>query len=112
METISLITAIISLLASLVTLFAVLGNISNFYYNYKHFKKGGTRVIFNSGAYQIYSGFMQKMVYKSSDNMEDYTRYRGDGMLEKYEDIKPFCKWSWAHRFDDIRTPNYPIRLL
>jgi len=52
------------------------------------------------------------MVYKSSDNMEDYTRYRGDGMLEKYEDIKPFCKWSWAHRFDDIRTPNYPIRLL
>lgn len=112
METFSLIIAIISLLASLVTLFAVCGNISNFLFNCKQFRNGGTRVTFNSGAYQIYSGFMQKMVYKSSDNIEDYTRYRGDGMLEKYEDIKPFCKWSWAHRFDDIRTPNYPIRLL
>ena len=112
METISLIITIISLLASLVTLFAVFGNISIFYYNYKHFKKGGTRVTFISSAYQIHSGFMQKLVYKSSDNMEDYTRYRGDGKLEQYEDIKPFCKWSWAHRFDDIRVPNYPIRLL
>lgn len=104
--------AIISLVASLVTLFAVWGNISNYIYNLKNFKDGGVRITHYSGEYKIYSGFRKNLLYKSSDNMDDYICYRGDGRIEQHEKIKRFSEWSIAHKFHDIRVPNYPIRLL
>ena len=112
MEIVSIIIAIISLLASLVTLFAVWGNISNYFYNCKNFKKGGVRKVYHSGEYLIYSGFMQKLLYQSSNRKDDFTCYRGEGMEERYEEIKPFKEWTMARKFDDIRIPNYPIQLL
>lgn len=112
METFSLVIAIISLLASLVTLFAVWGNISNYIFNHKHFKEGGLRITYYSGAYNVYSGFAKKLIYKSSAKEDDYILYRGDGRMEQYEEIKPFKEWSLARRFDDVRVPNYPLRLL
>lgn len=112
MEYLSIITAIISLVASLVTLFAVWGNISNYIYNLKNFKDGGVRITYYSGEYKIYSGFCKNLLYKSSDNKDAYICYRGDGRTEQYEEIKCFKEWSMAHKFHDIRVPNYPIRLL
>ena len=112
MEYLSIIMAIISLVASLVTLFAVWGNISNYIYNLKNFKDGGVRITQYSGEYKIYSGFCKNLLYKSSDNKDAYICYRGDGRTEQYEEIKCFREWSMAHKFHDIRVPNYPIRLL
>ena len=99
--------AIISLCASLVTLFAVWGNVSNYIYNLKHFKEGGVRITYYSGEYKIYSGFCKNLLYKSSDNKDAYICYRGDGRTEQYEEIKCFREWSMAHKFHDIRVPNY-----
>ena len=113
METISLIIAIISLLASLVTLFAVCGNISNFCYNYKHFKEGGTRITYLSGEYRVFEGFEEKvLLYQSSPDPEHYIVKREVGKIELREDIPHFKNWTWSRRFHDIRVPYYPIRLL
>lgn len=113
METFSLIIAIISLLASLVTLFAVCGNISNFYYNCKHFKEGGMRITYLSGEDKVFEGYEEQvLLYKSSPNPEHYIVYREEGKIEMREDIPHFKKWTWARRFHDIRVPYYPIRLL
>ena len=112
MKIVSLIITIISLIASLITLFAVWGTVSNFIFNFRNFRKGGLRITYYSGAYIIYSGFGKHLIYRSSKNEDDYTCYRGDNRLEMYEEIKPFKKWSVARKFDDIRVPQYPIQLL
>ena len=107
------IISIIGLAASLVTLFAVWGNISSIYFNWKTFRKGGIRTTFMSGAYTIQKGDLDgQQIYQSSDNPKDYIRYREIGKIEHIEDIPPFLKWNKSHWSDDIRTPNYPIRLL
>ena len=107
------IISIIGLAASLVTLFAVWGNISSIYFNWKNFRKGGFRITFMSGAYRIIKGDLDgQQIFQSSDNHEDYIRYREKGKIEIYEEIPPFLKWTKSHWSDDIRTPNYPIRLL
>ena len=108
-----LIITIIGLVASLITLLAVWGNISAMYFNWKNFRKGGIRITYISGAYIIKSGDLDgKLLYKSSDNSEDYKVCREMGKIEHYEDIAPFCKWNVKHWVDDIRTPQYPLRLL
>lgn len=105
--------SIIGLIASLITLIAVSGNISAMYFNCKHFRKGGTRITYLSGAYKIISGDLDgKLLYKSSDNSEDYKVCREMGKIEHYEEIPPFFKWNVIHWVDDIRTPKYPLRLL
>lgn len=112
MEAVSITVAIISLLASLITLFAVWGNISNFCYNCKHFKEGGMRITYLSGEYRVFEGFEKKLLYQSSPNPEHYILYREEGKIEMREEIPPFKKWTWSRRFHDIRVPYYPIRLL
>ena len=108
-----LVITIIGLVASLITLLAVWGNISAMYYNWKHFRKGGNRITYQSGAYKIISGDLNgKLLYKSSNNPEDYVVYREMGKIEHYEEIPPFFKWNVRHWVDDIRTPQYPLRLL
>ena len=112
MDIFSLVIAIISLLASLVTLFAVWGNVSDYFYNLKHFKEGGLRITYYSGAYNVSSGLAKVLIYNSSAKDDDYFLYRGDGRNEMYEEIKPFKEWLLARKFDDIRVPSYPLRLL
>lgn len=48
--------SILSLLASTVTLFAVWGNITSMYFNWKTFRKGGIRITYMSEAYKIIKG--------------------------------------------------------
>ena len=112
MTTLSLIIAIISLLASIVTLFAVWGNIANYCFNRKNFKNGGLKVTCNSGEYELYTGHHEQLIYRSSDREEDFVRKREIGKIEHYEKIKPFEEWATPRKFDDIREPNYPLRLL
>lgn len=108
-----LIITIIGFVASLITLLAVWGNISAMYFNWKYFRKGGIRITYFSGAYKIRSGGLDgEVLYKSSDNPNDYILYRETGKIEHYEEIAPFPKWRVKHWFDDIRTPQYPLRLL
>lgn len=108
-----LVITIIGLVASLITLLAVWGNISAMYFNWKHFRMGGIRITYISGEYIIKSGNLDgKLLYKSSDNPEDYIVYREMGKIEHYEDIAPFLKWNVKHWVDDIRIPQYPLRLL
>ncbi len=106
--------AVISLIASIVTLLAVWSNISAMWYNYRHFRKGGQRVTFPSNEYQIFSGELdkQKLIYLSTPNKEAYIRKREMGMIEHYEDIPKFFKWNMSHWADDIRVPQYPLSLL
>lgn len=107
------IITIIGLIASLVTLFAVWGNVCAMYYNFKHFRNGGWRTTYVSGAYIIKSGDLDgKVIYKSSKNHEDYKVYREKGMIEQREQIPPFFNWSMQHWGDDIRERQYPIDLL
>ena len=104
---------IISLLASIITLLAVWGRISSICENWWVYRKGGVRTTYMSGAYIIRKGFLDgELIYKSSDNKEDYIQYRGNGMIEHIEEIPPFRKWKISHWNDDIRVPNYSIRLL
>lgn len=108
-----IVITIIGFLASLLTLFAVWGNISGMYFNWRYFKDGGVRTTFQSGAYEIKSGDLDgKIIYRSSDNPKDYIRYREMGKIELMEWIPPFRKWAKRHWSDDIRTPQYPIKLL
>lgn len=108
-----LIITIISLVASLVTLFAVWGNITAIFYNRKHFRKGGIRMTYASGAYMLKSGSLDgKIIYKSSDDQKDFIIYGDAAMSYQIEEIIPFSKWSVKHWADDIRLPQYPLRLL
>lgn len=108
-----LLITIIGLLASLITLFAVWGRISAMYFNWSNFSKGGIRITFMSGAYIIKKGDLDgQQIYLSSDRQEDYIIYREQGKIELYEEIPPFLKWKVSHWGDDIRMPQYPIRLL
>jgi len=108
-----LLITVIGLLASLITLFAVWGRISAMYFNWSNFSKGGIRITFMSGAYIIKRGDLDgQQIYQSSDRQEDYIRYREQGKIEQYEEIPPFLKWKVSHWGDDIRMPQYPIRLL
>lgn len=108
-----LLITIIGLLASLITLFAVWGRISAMYFNWSNFSKGGIRITFMSGAYIIKKGDLDgQQIYHSSDRREDYIIYREQGKIELYEEIPPFLKWKVSHWGDDIRMPQYPIRLL
>lgn len=107
------ILSIISLIASLVTLLAVSGNIVAIYSNWKNFRNGGIRITYYSGAYLIKKGNLNGgKVYSSSDNPHDYLLYREIGKIEQYEDIPKFFSWKMMHWSDDIRMPQYPIRLL
>lgn len=107
------IITIIGLIASIITLIAVSGNIAGMFHNWRHFRKGGVRTTFLSGAYVIQSGNLDgRVIYKSSDNPKDYIRYREMDKLEQIEDIPPFLKWTKRHWSDDIRVPQYPLRLL
>lgn len=105
---------IISLAASIVTLIALWGNISAMCYNIKHFRKGGYRVTFHSGAYQIKEKDENgKIIFSySPPNSEGFKSYATLGMNMHLEKNKPFWKWSKSHWVDDIRTPNYPLELL
>lgn len=108
-----LLITIIGLLASLITLFAVWGKISAIYFNWSNFRKGGTRIMFMSGAYIKKKGDLDgQQIYKFSERQEDYIRYREQGRIEHYEEIPPFLEWRVSHWGDDIRMPQYPIRLL
>lgn len=108
-----LVITIIGLVASLITLLAVWGNISAMYFNWKNFRKGGIRITYFSSAYIIKSGDLDgKVIYKSSDNPKDYIVYREMDKIEHYEKIAPFLKWNVKHWIDDIRTPQYPLGLL
>ena len=108
-----LLITIIGLLASLITLFTVWGKISAIYFNWSNFRKGGIRITFMSGAYIIKKGDLDgQQIYQSSDRQEGYIRYQEQGRIEHYEEIPPFSKWRVSHWGDDIRTPQYPIRLL
>ena len=77
------------------------------------FSGGGIRITFMSGAYIIKKGDLDgQKIYQSSDRKEDYIKYREQGKIEHYEEIPPFLKWRVSHWGDDIRIPQYPIRLL
>lgn len=105
--------AIIGFVSSIVTLLAVWGNLDAMYFNWKYFRRGGVRITYFSGSYVIKSGDLNgKVLYKSSDNPRDYDVYREMGKIEHYEDIPPFFKWNVKHWVDDIRTPQYSLRLL
>ena len=104
---------IISLIASVITILALWGNLSAMFYNCKHFWNGGYRVTYNSKAYIIKKGNINgNIIYKSSSNQEDYYQYTEMGRSLNYEKIKPFRKWNMFHWTDDIRVPNYPLQLL
>ena len=111
MDTFLLIAAIIGFIASLITIFAVSGNIANYIHNYKNYCKGGKRIIYISNAYRIFRD-KEILIYQSSKTEEDYIVFREKGKIEHREKIKPFREWTWSRRFDDIRIPNYPIQLL
>ena len=106
--------SIISLAASIVTLIALWGNISAMCYNIKHFRKGGLRETYPSGAYYIRANDINgKVIFKfSPPNSEGFKRSTMVGMTPYPEPIKPFWKWNMAHWADDIRTPNYPLELI
>ena len=104
----------IGLIVNIAALVALWSNLAAIWYNFKHFRKGGQRITFPSNEYQIMSGDLdnQKLVYQSTYNKEAYIRKREMGMIEHYEDIKPFFKWNMVHWSDDIRVPHYPLTLL
>lgn len=106
--------SIISLAASIVTLIALWGNIAAICYNIKHFRKGGLRVVFPSGAYQIKdNGGKGKTLFEyCPPNSEGFKCYATIGKTMHLETIKPFWKWNMTHWIDDIRVPNYPLELL
>ena len=113
MNELNIIATILGLVTSIITLIAVWGNISAIYRNWRNFRKGGWRTTYQSGAYSISVGSLgDKVIYRSSNRKEDYICYRGEGMFEHIEDIKPFKDWERSHWIDDIRVPNYPINLL
>lgn len=104
---------IVGLIASLITILALWSNIASMWFNWRHYKNGGVRITYRSGAYIIKSGNLDgKILFQSSKNNEDYKVYREMGMIETYEDIPKFYKWNMAHWADDIRVPNYPLQLL
>lgn len=104
---------IIGLIASVITILALWGNLSAMYYNCRHFWKGGCRITYYSGAYVIKGGGINgKTIYKSSVNEKDYFCYAEVGRMLCPEPIKPFWKWNKAHWVDDIREPKYPLQLL
>ncbi len=105
---------IISLVASIITLVAVWSKISAMCYNIKHFRKGGLKLTFPSGAYQIMGdGGNGEVIFKYiPPNSEGFKSYATIGMTMRPSKIKPFLKWNMAHWADDIRTPNYPLELL
>lgn len=108
-----LLITIVGLLASLITLLAVWGRISAICFNWHNFRKGGIRITFMSGAYIIKKGNLDgQQIYRSSDRQEDFIIYREQGKIEHFEEIPPFLNWRMSHWGDDIRTPQYPIRLL
>ena len=113
MDSFNIIVGVISILAGLITIFAVSGNIYNYCYNYKHFKEGGTRITYLSSEYRVFEGYEEKvLLYQSSPNPEHYIVKREVGKIELREDIPHFKNWTWSRRFHDIRVPYYPIRLL
>ena len=97
---------------SFVGLITVVKNGSAVYYNFIHFRKGGRRITYQSGAYSIHEGRSGKTIYKSSDNQKDFVLYRDMDRLEKSERIPKFWHWNKFKWADDIRQPQYPIRLL
>lgn len=112
MNAFNIIVGIISIVAGLITIFAISGNIYNYCYNRKVYKNGGVRVTYNSGEYRVFRGLEEEQIYQSSKNNDDYIVYREIGKIETRERIKPFKEWNWARRFHDIRVPYYPIQLL
>jgi len=104
--------AIVSLVASIVTLLAVWGNISAMWFNCRHFWKGGLREYYPSGSYLIRgNGVNGKVIFKYGIG-EGFKRTTEIGSMVRPEIIKPFYKWDMAHWADDIRVPNYPLQLL
>jgi len=102
----------LGLFLSFVGLITVIKNGSAVYYNFIHFRKGGERITYQSGAYTIHEGRTGKTIYKSSDNKKDFVQYRDMNRLEKPERIPNFLHWNKFKWADDIRQPQYPIRLL
>ena len=102
----------LGLFLSFVGLITVIKNGSAVYYNFIHFRKGGLRITYQSGAYTIHEGRTGKTIYKSSDNKKDFVQYRDMNRLEKPERIPNFLHWNKFKWADDIRQPQYPIRLL
>lgn len=102
----------LGLFLSFVGLITVIKNGSAVYYNFIHFRKGGERITYQSGAYTIHEGRTGKTIYKSSDNKKDFVQYRDMSRLEKPERIPNFLHWNKFKWADDIRQPQYPIRLL
>lgn len=112
MDSFNIIVGVISIVAGLITIFAVSGNIYNYWYNCTTFQNGGMRITYLSGEYRVYKGLEEKLLFQSSPNPEHYVVYREIGKIEMREEIPPFKKWTWSRRFHDIRVPYYPIRLL
>ena len=113
-EYVVMIVSAIGLVVNLAALVALWSNLAAIWYNFRNFRKGGLRITYMSNEYRIMSGELdkQEVIYQSSSNPEDYVCYRGEGMIEHYEDIKPFFKWNMSHWSDDIRVPQYPLNLL
>ncbi len=105
---------IIGLIASIVTIIACWGWVSNLLFNYRTFKDGGWRITYVSNEYRIFKGDLpnMKLVFTSSTKGKDYVLYRGEGMYEHMEEIKPFHKWKILHWGSNICTPKYPLHYL
>lgn len=107
---------IVGYIANVIAIVALWSNISSMCFNIRHFLRGALRITYQSGEYKIMvidnTNRKTKLIYQSSTNEDDYVIYREIGKIEKHEIIPPFFKWKMSHWVDDIRTPEYPIRLL
>lgn len=104
---------IIGLIASIITILALLWKVYFYCYNCYYFWKGGIRESFHSGAYRIKGfGVNGKVIYEHNPNGNGYVSYATVGMQMRPYIIKPFKEWKFLRSFDDIRVPDYPIESL
>ena len=112
-EYITMAIAAIGLIVNITALVALWSNLASIWFNYKHFRKGGVRITYPSGAYEIKEGDLDgDRIYISSTKGEIHRRVTDMGESLDIEDIPKFFKWNASRWTDDIRTPQYPLSLL
>lgn len=116
MDILSIIADVLGILASIVAILGLLGNAYALYFNIKHFWNGAVRITYFSNEFKIIrfnkDSNKEEVIFQSSPRKEDYYIYREMGKIERREKIPPFLRWNIIHWTDDIRKPNYPLRLL
>lgn len=109
-----IIVTLVGFIAGIIAIISCWGKASNFFFNRRNFKRGGFRITYVSKEYKIFSGDLdsKKLVFASSTQKSDYILYRGEGMYEHIEEIKPFNKWRIVTKFDDICSSYYRLQNL